>query len=187
MVLLFDIDGVIRDWANSARRVLDTVGYDLRPIDECKWGFETWFYDPIPKEEIEDLVYDKLAEEVYLSAGEILHAREALYVLSAIGHEIWLVSNQFTPKLRTLTDAWLENHDIQFTGKIYTANKHLVHGDFFLDDKPENVMNMLHSVDHAYLFDQPWNQETNLRKKWRVMRWEEVKYLIEFIDLQRIL
>ena len=182
MVLLFDIDGVIRDWGGSAKRVLESVGYVVKPLDEWDWGLDTWFYDPLPIDEIHDLVFDKLAHQVYGDADTIPNARRVINDFYYQGHEVILVSNQFQSNIQDLTTEWLDVNSILHSGLIYTHNKQMIHGNLFVDDKPENIIRMAHSANVTMLFDQPWNRNASIQQRWRIYDWTEIDHLVRFLE-----
>ena len=160
MFLLFDIDNVIRDWTHSVNKVLNRAGYDMKfPHEFDTYSMMGWFNDPLPEEEINDLVFNKLAEEIYVDAQPIPGARQAINNLYYDGHTIVLVSNQFQSNIQVYTDAWLEDNHIQKSGVVYTDNKQWINGHLFIDDYPMNLIN--HPAQYKFLFHRPWNKNEN--------------------------
>ena len=158
MFLLFDIDNVIRDWTQSVWKVLSGVGYDMKlPHDFDTYSMLGWFNDPLPEEEINDLVFNKLAEEIYVNAQPIPGARQAINNLYYDGHTIVLVSNQFQSNIQEYTDVWLEDNHIQRSGIVYTKDKHFINGQLFVDDYIMNLVN--HPAQNKFLFRRPWNEK----------------------------
>ena len=158
MFLLFDIDNVIRDWSKSVHNVLSRAGYDMRhPFDFKTYSLTGWFKEPLPKDEINDLIFNKLAEEIYVDAQLIPGARQAINNLYYDGHTIVLVSNQFQSNIQVYTDAWLEDNHIQKSGVVYTKDKHFINGQLFVDDYIMNLVN--HPAQNKFLFRRPWNEK----------------------------
>ena len=76
---------------------------------------------------------------------------------------------------------WLSKHfGFPRESIVHTASKHLVRGDFFLDDKPDNVSQWAEANPEgkSLLWDTPHNRESVVTQGVRVRNWDDVYDII---------
>jgi len=77
-------------------------------------------------------------------------------------------------------EMWLRKHFGDNVQTIHTKHKHMVYGDFFLDDKTENVENWyFHNNGTVFIWDKLYNKDCDKNIQ-RVDSWEQ---LFGFLDL----
>ena len=158
--VLLDVDGVVANFVESFLREVEAVTGasfshdDVTQYDLCKaLGLSR---------RDEAAVYDRVGRagwasrlSLYDGAREgVLALREAsdLYFVTA---PVWAA-----PTWAFDRSAWIRRHfGVRHDRVVFTAAKHLVAGDVFVDDKPEAIeaWRREHSRGRAVLWARPWN------------------------------
>ena len=181
-----DIDGVIYAWDKTARymmrEVLPNSPYKDDPRfreDSPSWN---WIQDNVDPKHWDWLwsegVRLGLFKHGHLFPGAIVGIRE----LATLG-DIVLITHRPAQAVGS-TLSWLALQDLPLSGLHILSNgenKGTVRPkvDYFLDDKPENVLDMHNAGVHSYLMRRPWNQDfmwtavTNIREYAELIRKRE--------------
>jgi 5'(3')-deoxyribonucleotidase len=175
-----DIDGVLRNTFSAmidlynkefdeSLQVSDIISYDPDisfPLIHEKLGKSgsTWFFKEHPR-------------ECFL-APAFPGVSEALIRLRSKGWEVVICTNQPTEAGRRYTLEFLENNKIPYDELHFTRSKHLVSGDYLIDDAPDFLTAPVQGLESRICVDYPFNQgiPSDLRVKSLT---EAVKYLEE--------
>jgi len=152
-----DIDGVVADFHATADAWLREQTGESHPPTRWDWfrqytdGAVLWdrFWD--------DAVRDKA---VLTTCEPIAGAIPALLLLEELGHEVVFITHRW-PEFAADTEWWLAERGIPFL-VAYVADKSTVECDFYVDDKPENVVALRTAGKRAVLFGRPWNTAWDL-------------------------
>ena len=175
-----DIDGVLRNTFSAmidlynnefgeSMQVTDIISYDSDvsfPLIHEKLGQSgnTWFFKEHPA-------------ECFL-APAFPGVSEALTELRSKGWEVVICTNQPTEAGRRYTLQFLEDNKIPYDELHFTKSKHLVSGDYLIDDAPEFLTAPVQGLESRICIDYPFNQgiPSDLRVKSLT---EAVKFLEE--------
>lgn len=155
-----DIDGVLRNTFSAmidlynnefgeSLKVTDIISYDSDvsfPLIREKLGKpgNTWFFKEHPR-------------ECFL-APAFPGVSEALSNLRSKGLEIVICTNQPTEAGRRYTLQFLEDNKIPYDELHFTKSKHLVAGDYLIDDAPEFLTAPSQELESRICIDYPFNQ-----------------------------
>jgi 5'(3')-deoxyribonucleotidase len=155
-----DIDGVLRNTFSAmidlynnefgeSLKVTDIISYDSDvsfPLIREKLGKpgNTWFFKEHPR-------------ECFL-APAFPGVSEALSNLRLKGWEIVICTNQPTEAGRRYTLQFLEDNKIPYDELHFTKSKHLVAGDYLIDDAPEFLTAPSQELESRICIDYPFNQ-----------------------------
>jgi len=155
-----DIDGVVRDTFSAmidlynkefgeSLKVADIISYDSDisfPLIQEKLGKSgnTWFFKEHPR-------------ECFL-APAFPGVSEALKKLRDTGWEVVICTNQPTEDGRRYTLQFLADNDIPYDELHFTKSKHLVSGDYLIDDAPEFLTAPAGESELRICIDYPFNQ-----------------------------
>jgi 5'(3')-deoxyribonucleotidase len=155
-----DIDGVLRNTFSAmidlynnefgeSLKVTDIISYDSDvsfPLIREKLGKpgNTWFFKEHPR-------------ECFL-APAFPGVSEALSNLRSKGWEIVICTNQPTEAGRRYTLQFLEDNKIPYDELHFTKSKHLVAGDYLIDDAPEFLTAPSQELESRICIDYPFNQ-----------------------------
>jgi 5'(3')-deoxyribonucleotidase len=155
-----DIDGVLRNTFSAmidlynnefgeSLQVADIISYDADvsfPLIQEKLGKSgnTWFFKEHPR-------------ECFL-APAFPGVSEALKGLQAKGWEVVICTNQPTEAGRRYTLQFLEDNKIPYDELHFTKSKHLVSGDYLIDDAPEFLTAPAQELESRICIDYPFNQ-----------------------------
>lgn len=188
MRIAIDIDGVLRDFVGSVHKQL--IKHQLVVPETPQPKITAWdmhqFYPEIPKEKIYQFIFNSgYTWSIFADAEPYPGAKQFVEDLEAAGHVVGLVTSQNKNGWRG-TVSWMH-----YTG-VSASNIHCIRFDrgeksksnlgyeVLLDDKPENVQDFIDNGGKAFLFDQPWNQESALP---RVHSYQEFIEKIKGMDV----
>lgn len=150
--ILIDIDGVVADFKGA---FLDEL--QLKDSNPESWDFLESL-KPKDKKEAEALMNDL---EFWGGLPLIDGAKKAVKRLKAIGHEVVWVTSPWPSCIgwETARRSWIKDN-FGDDDVIVTSSKHHIDGDFFIDDKPENVevWKKAHPYKKAFIYDQTYNR-----------------------------
>ena len=185
-----DLDGVCYKWSKTARYMLREMLPGSPYTREGPMGQEADGYDYIQRNIAPEHWKWLWTEGVRLGLfrhGHIIKgAVEGVNALAADGHDMIIVTHR--PKAAvTDTLRWLAFADFPLAGvHILTDQqpKSTVPCDVYIDDKPENVVDMAENTDARLvaLYDAPWNQAFNVLEQratiQRVRTWKAFVWLV---------
>jgi len=184
LIIGLDIDGVIVDYAAVMLPLLSEVC--RRPVS----AQDIYTYDITECLNIDDetaayVWQQTLGTDLLINAPPVDGAIEGLSALD--GHEIWIVTGR-PSNLQGLTETWLRHRNISYDRIIFdrVMNKMLVGPEFdvFVEDFLEGALVIAEAGVFTLLFNQPWNQSSNLPENCRrVYNWSAIVKLID--ELQR--
>lgn len=186
--VLVDCDGVLADFTSAALElVYEVTGRRYPPSDVTTWEV----FDSIPEPLAQKEVYRRLKGQggclgipVYPDAKEgIARLREFAHIIVVTspfkGSETWAHEREL----------WLEQYfgtDIDYV--IHARRKERVHGDIFIDDKPEHIDSWLsywvHSGREPDALALLWETDRTITEKVdaraeRVKDWADVYELVQ--------
>ena len=155
-----DIDGVLRNTFSAmldlynkefgeSLELGDIISYDSDvsfPLIKEKLGISgnTWFFKNHPKECF-------LAPAFPGVADELRGLREA-------GYQVVICTNQPTEAGRQYTLQFLADNHVPYDELHFTKSKHLVVGDWLIDDAPEFLTAPIEGQESRIAIDYPFNQ-----------------------------
>lgn len=161
----FDIDGVIYQWDKTARKmmrdVLPNSPYKKDPRfweDSRSWN---WIQQHVSPEHWAWLWDEGVKLGLFRHGHLYSGAIEAIRKLATVGDVVFITHRPKQAVNSTL--AWLALQDLPLSGLHILTNqepKSTVRPkvDFFVDDKPENVLDMATTGANVYLMRRPWNK-----------------------------
>ena len=160
-ILLVDVDGVCADFVGSVLQCLDSK---LTHEDITRFKFEE-LLSPDEKIRFENICASPL---FWAQLEPIKQMRTYLEKLSAEEIEIVYLTSPWLgcDKWHDTRRHWLLKHEFpQAENLIVTKLKHLVYGDYLIDDKPSNISEWIEFQSdlggpaRGFLLAQPWNQD----------------------------
>lgn len=176
-VVLVDCDGVLSDFAGAILEyVFHETGVRLTPNDITTWHlFEGPAFAPVRR--AERRVFARVASLGECYALSVLPGAQAgLAALREIA-DVRIVTAPMSSSETWCSERseWLRKHfGIHEHDVIYAHRKDLVRGDFFIDDKPENISawQAAHPAGEAFLWAAPHNRGP---EKVRYSCWRHVR------------
>lgn len=141
MNIKIDIDGVIRDIITPMCDIYNGIfNTNVKPEDINEYDIEKFF--PYLKEKYKwrrnsDFFFKCVAEEVFLKRAKLIKGVcDAMTLLKRAGYNITLCSYQEgMNKIHTLK--FLDAHLVVYDDIYFGKNKHLIKGDYLIDDNPD--------------------------------------------------
>lgn len=170
-----DIDGVIADFNLLLREIASQY---IPVVNEDDSAYKIKDLEHGTQE-----VQDKVMEEVYEDhripeASTIKGAVEKINEIYDKGYNVIILTarqNHWYDQ----TEEWLKKIGLKYHKLVHDSDKGpraVKEGiDVFIDDKPENVRDLIEHGINAYVFDQPWNQGEDLP---RLHGWKNVKAFV---------
>lgn len=159
--VMFDLDGVIRDFQTSWMGAWT-----------CYFGdpphFDPWAWDQIDqaalaigwtKEAARDLLFRTKGYEIMSGALSYPGSVRAVQLARANGWRVIIATHQMTPETRAGTRAWLKAYQLPYDLLVFTENKAAIMADVYFEDKPENLVTIRGTHWDATVFqvERPWN------------------------------
>lgn len=181
--ILLDCDGVIADFLTSALKVLNgKLGLEgsarfneshIVQWDICK---------SIGKPEMWKDINEAASQKGFCT--NILpydHAKEGVKKIQSLGKVYVVTSPLSTPHWVFERGEWLKEHfGIEKPNVVHTEAKHIIVGDFLIDDKLDNILAWAahHPTSLGLLWDAPYNQSEPIPGVKRVFNWDDVSAAI---------
>jgi len=181
--ILVDVDGVLADFVGAVLLRVNRLGLRVR-IPQAH-ELTTWeIFDSLPPEcqEFKHTVYQDIKSVGGCSSIKVYPgAKEGMAALREIA-DVTIVTSPFKGS-RTWVherEEWLEEHfGITHKDVIHTGKKHLVQGDFFVDDKSSHIQDWVdHNIGKAVVWDQPYNRNVFHGRAFRAKNWNELLELV---------
>lgn len=160
--ILLDMDGVVADLTTPWLARYNRDYNDSLTSEDLK----AWDVHQFVKSECGTKIYDYLNQRgAFADLVPLPGAVDCVDLLLDAGHEVYFVT---TPPTRSPwavleKSQWVEEFfpRVGAGNMVFTRHKHLVRGDFLIDDYEKN----LHLFDgHCILFDQPWNRSVDTQE-----------------------
>lgn len=144
MIFKIDIDGVLRNSFKEMTRIYnlqfsDNLDYTKLPHYKIDLSF------PLIKHMFGSYASEWLFEdhsyEIFYLSEAFDNVKEAIDKLIEAGHTISIVSHQQSYKNALHTLMWLEKYNIKYHNISFTKDKHLIKGDYLIDDFVDNLKN----------------------------------------------
>jgi FMN phosphatase YigB (HAD superfamily) len=176
MKIVIDIDEVLRQFINRLIIVYKHYYPDHEIKEITEWKLAPFF--PIG-DRITDFYAKNFTLNIYLYADPFEGTKKFIDILKEMNHDIILVSSQPSLEAEKFTIDWLEKNNIyydviSFMNKKRSKHKWLIEGDIYLDDSPENIIELRKQGKRAVYFTRKWNEN---------YPGERVSSFQEFIDL----
>ena len=184
--VLLDCDGVLSDFTRAAVALVNEfTGKNYKSSDVTTWEV----FDSIPEPEARREVYRILKGPGGCESIPVYpDAVEGVKKLREMAHIICVTSPfKGSPTWAHEREVWLEKHfgaDISYV--IHTRHKERIHGEVFIDDKPEHVLGWLdywsNSIDPVLPILWKTDRTINTPRKpgiEQVSGWPEVHALIQ--------
>lgn len=164
--LLIDVDGVIANFNKLFLScLLEATGIKKKESDVTMWdlekvlgltprqGEQTWNLVNLPGRAFQLEPYPGAVEAI----KELDIVTDVYFVTSPV---------PTSPTWSFDRDKWLQQHfGLHLGGRVvYTHQKHVCTGAYFVDDKPSNVVtwNRHHPNKRSFLWNMPWNADFSL-------------------------
>jgi hypothetical protein len=170
MKAILDIDNTIRDLVG---RMIHVFKLELpNEIIEVKPTYDVSEWTSIGNK-IYDFWFKKYVNEIYEKASPIADAFTGVNILRSSGFKIILASSQPNNLTKSATTKWLADFGLYFDELHYTAEKHKIKGELFVDDYTENLIMYKKLIKNSYVvaYDQPWNRDWD---GLRIKNWYEI-------------
>lgn len=173
-----DLDGVVYRWTDTARFLLNYYwGFSLG--ESTSW---TYIQDNISPEAWAWLWKDGVEKHGLFRHGNCYPgAFEALNAIDRKGYDLILITSR-PANARFDTYDWIGYHRIpakavHIIGHTTLKSTVLPLCDWYVDDRPENILDLETTGRPAFLLDRPWNQGAAVQR--RVMNWQGILEAIE--------
>ena len=165
MDLLFDIDGVLRNYIFAVYKTLKYHHPEKVPSKEPKincWDFAEKFYPEFDKQELYHLIFNKYANMTYYSFARVFWwVVESINELKDVERvdRIFLRTHQPDAGL-VPTINFILHHKIYNDGIFFThanVKKNIIPNSILIDDKYENIID--HGIETSIVIKRLWNQK----------------------------
>lgn len=187
MRIALDLDGVCYHWEKTGRYLLRTQrGCSHLIYPSTDWDYIKRMVDA----EDWDWLWSEGVELGLFRYGHVITgAIEGVRELKARGHEVLVVTHRPSSAVQDTLD-WLSY--VRFEpAEVHILSdgrpKSSVPADIYIDDRPENIVEVLASTEaDALLFDQPWNQDKYVQydshRFHRAKGWDQVLGNVTLIE-----
>jgi 5'(3')-deoxyribonucleotidase len=180
-VLGVDLDGVVADFYAALRPVAAEwrgVSVETLPL-EVSYGLPEWKLDEVGG--YEGLHRFAVTQrDLFRNLQPIHGAPAALRRISAAGIRIRIITHRlfikyFHREALNQTIEWLDHHGIPYWDLCFMKDKGAVGADLYIEDSPENVMQLRNAGHETIVFANSTNRDLEAP---RVDSWEEVERLV---------
>jgi 5'(3')-deoxyribonucleotidase len=179
-ILLLDADGVFVDFVKGFFQVIKTVTGKEFTQDQIT-GFDIGQSLGLTSDEME-AVHSQIKPGFCRALEPIPDAIRWIQRINATCAEVYVVTSPLSsvPTWTHEREAWIKEHlGLHHSHVLHGSAKHLVRGDFFVDDKAETVEKWnLHNLGTAVMWKRPWNE----RYPWhghRFNEWNKLEAVIQ--------
>jgi 5'-nucleotidase len=183
IVLGIDLDGVCANYYDALRHhVAKKYGVPEDQVEEIYPAPSTYDMAEWPDFEHNFVKYhtEAVSSGIYTKLAPIAGASYTLWKLNEEGYHVRVITSRFVQhgqNAQVVSDTafWLDQNDIPYRDIMFVKDKPDVYADIYVDDSPENIINLTATGRKVIIFDAPYNQELEgLRAK----NWDDVYTLI---------
>ncbi len=180
MKLGIDIDGVVVDFVTPFLPLLqEAMGHPVRYDDITAYRFQ---HALGYSDEVEDWVRGEIdRRDLLRGLPRIPGSLESIRRFHR-EHEIHFVTARPEAKWEDVTREWLRVQGFPYSSVLFREGRKAEGSegfDLFVEDYLENALDLVAQGIHVCLFDQPWNQNSDLpRRCTRVHSWQEVEDVV---------
>jgi len=158
--VMFDIDGVLRDWAGSWLRIFEQK-HGYRPEVRSIWEGPFLALEEVGYLNPEGILFTQWGWDITANAEPYPQAKQSIKAIRDAGHTIIIVTDQPTDETKSGTLAWLSKHMILPDELVFTNKKYEVDAEFYIDDNDRNIFKLaLHKPDSNIVrILRPWNEK----------------------------
>lgn len=171
-----DLDGCVYDFGRSVQHFLiSRKGWLPEECpDPTTWHFFSHQWG-ITVEQFLELCNEGVDEGIIFGHGEpTFGSVRSLRRLQEAGHTLHIITDRHFGQpgsSRKVTERWLATYDVPYDSLHFSADKTVVATDIFIEDRPDNFVDLEAEGVRAYLMDRPWNRD--METPYRVHSWEE--------------
>ena len=189
-----DMDGCMIPFDYGFRKYVVDAG--IRTLEQCPEVTEMDFYlkwfnekgEGIPHEEFLEICHAGVdAGIIFFEGDPYPDVKDAVDRLKKMGNKIHVITDRTFGKdnySEVLTERWLKKWEIPYDTLTFSADKTIVSTDIMIDDKPENYDRLDSAGCYSILYDRPWNQMKDNRR--RVSSFTEFADLVEFLMMEEL-
>lgn len=156
---VIDVDDTLRDTSTRMLEIYNKEFNASLTVSDLKWYDVDASY-PLVREKYgisgDEWFFDRMGDDLFLDAGILPGAKEAVDILSRYG-KIIICTYQRSIDNKLQCVRWLDNHGIQYNGLVFTKDKYLVKGDVMIDDHLDNFW--ASECGKGVLINMPFNEE----------------------------
>ena len=158
--VMFDIDGVLRNWGDSWRRIFEQK-HGYRPKVTSAWEGPFLALEEVGYLNPEGILFTQWGWDITANAEPYPQAKQAIKAIRDAGHTIIIATDQPTDETKSGTLAWLAKHMIIPDELVFTDKKYEVDAEFYIDDNDRNIFKLaLHRPDSNIVrILRPWNEK----------------------------
>lgn len=165
----FDYDGVLSSFHRGVNDYLKIKGYKDIKAEPTQWNFwKDWGWS---SKKFHKFWVQGVEDGVIFASPPYPGAIDALNSVYNAGHRVHIITHrgwaQYPGLAEDLTAACLERDGAKYHSLTFSAKKTDVWTDMMVDDKPENIDDLLEAGTDAYLLTRPWNTHIKGRKRVR--------------------
>lgn len=182
MRILLDVDGVIADFTGGVLSDIEHIlGRYYEPHQVTRWSIKEAL--GLSDRDWKRIVDESICREGFAYFLDPYPGAVAAVNQLADAHDVYFVTSPFYSGETWMHDRteWLCKHFGQTQGRkvVHTSHKHLVDGDFLVDDKPETVWEWarVHVGRVGVLWDRPYNRRSGLTL--RTNDWDRLREIID--------
>lgn len=179
MIIGVDLDGVSGDYCEALRTFVGEA--KNIPVEErstvfpepVDYNFTNW---PYVSEDFVKFHSEAVALGLYREMKMIPKASDTLWQLDADGHHLRVITSRFVKhgqnyRVVANTAEWLDKNDIPYRDIMFVRDKVDVYADVYIDDSPENIINLRNAGREVIIFEASYNRDLPGR---RAKNWDEV-------------
>lgn len=144
MRIMFDLDGVLRNFDGSWRRKFAEYFNVSMPPPSPYWTYMMDMLESkgVPRDDTFDFYFKEHGYDITSKAEPFDDAYGSVAMLQFLGHHIIIATDQPTIQTRLGTLQWLHDQAIIPDELVFTKDKTLIHANWYIDDKQENLIHL---------------------------------------------
>ena len=191
MKIMIDIDGCIGDFSAMIASYINHP--ELPEPDDYSYHKATEWKNMFPTgKSFMNVFMDAIAHHGYLNEPVIGNAVEIIRELHDDGNEIIIGTNRGFPWLKKSRAAfinqnahddtiqWLNDNGIIYDNIVFTASKHDIDADVYIEDRPVNIDELRERGHKVIMFAHAYNASTE--SDWIAYDWNDVHDIIKTMN-----